>query len=161
MSKVISITLSPLAIISQKIKDYAMLAKLRLSFLVVFSAVIGYLFGVTGFYSITSLFWVALGGLLVTGASNTINQIIEKDIDRLMARTQNRPLPAERMNTLEAILAAGIFQSYIGCVGRSFFIDLCFYLYAVKKSFFRSSICRCNTRCFASDDWVRLRYRQN
>lgn len=85
-----------------------MLAKLRLSFLVVFSAVIGYLFGVTGFYSITSLFWVALGGLLVTGASNTINQIIEKDIDRLMARTQNRPLPAERMNTLEAILAAGI-----------------------------------------------------
>ena len=108
MSKVISITLSPLAIISQKIKDYAMLAKLRLSFLVVFSAVIGYLFGVTGFYSITSLFWVALGGLLVTGASNTINQIIEKDIDRLMARTQNRPLPAERMNTLEAILAAGI-----------------------------------------------------
>ena len=108
MSKAISITLSPSAIIVQKIKDYAMLAKLRLSFLVVFSAVIGYLFGVTGFYSVTSLFWVALGGLLVTGASNTINQIIEKDIDRLMARTQSRPLPAERMNTLEAILAAGV-----------------------------------------------------
>jgi len=85
-----------------------MLAKLRLSFLVVFSAVIGYIFGVTGFYNIVNLFWLALGGVLVTGASNTINQIIERDIDRLMLRTRNRPLPAERMNTLEAILAAGV-----------------------------------------------------
>ena len=108
MSKAVSITLSPVALISQKIKDYAMLAKLRLSFLVVFSAVIGFIFGATGFYNITSLFWLALGGVLVTGASNTINQIIERDIDRLMSRTQNRPLPAERMNTIEAILAAGI-----------------------------------------------------
>jgi protoheme IX farnesyltransferase len=108
MSKAVSIKVSPVAIISQKIKDYAMLAKLRLSFLVVFSAVIGYIFGVTGFYSITSIFWLALGGILVVGASNTINQIIERDIDKLMARTQNRPLPAERMNTLEAILAAGV-----------------------------------------------------
>ena len=45
---------------------------------------------------------------MVVGASNTINQIIERDIDKLMARTQNRPLPAERMNTIEAILAAGV-----------------------------------------------------
>jgi heme o synthase len=108
MSKSISIALSPAALILQKVKDYAMLAKLRLSFLVVFSAVIGYIFGVTGFYNIANLFWLALGGVLVTGASNTINQIIERDIDRLMLRTQNRPLPAERMNTLEAILAAGV-----------------------------------------------------
>ena len=85
-----------------------MLAKLRLSFLVVFSAVIGFIFGATGFYNITSLFWLALGGVLVTGASNTINQIIERDIDKLMSRTQNRPLPTDRMSTLEAILAAGV-----------------------------------------------------
>ena len=54
MSKAISISVSPVAIISQKIKDYAMLAKFRLSFLVVFSAVIGYIFGVTGFYNIAN-----------------------------------------------------------------------------------------------------------
>ena len=107
MSKAVSITLSPVSLISQKIKDYAMLAKLRLSFLVVFSAVIGYIFGATGFYNIANLFWLALGGILVTGASNTINQIIERDIDRLMSRTSNRPLPMERMNVLEAIVAAG------------------------------------------------------
>jgi protoheme IX farnesyltransferase len=108
MSKAIAITLSPAAIISQKIKDYAMLAKLRLSFLVVFSAVIGFIFGAPGYYSVASLLWLALGGILVTGASNTINQIIERDIDKLMTRTLNRPLPAERMGVLEAILAAGV-----------------------------------------------------
>ena len=108
MSKVISITLTPAQLISQKIKDYAMLAKFRLSFLVVFSAVIGYTFGVTGFYNIASIFWLALGGILVTGASNAINQVIERDIDKLMTRTQNRPLPTERMSALEAIVAAGV-----------------------------------------------------
>jgi protoheme IX farnesyltransferase len=108
MARAISITISPTAFIAQKIRDYSVLAKLRLNFLVVFSAVIGYLFGITGFYNISQIFWLALGGLLVTGASNAINQVIEKDIDRLMARTQNRPLPAERMSLTEAIIAAGI-----------------------------------------------------
>lgn len=85
-----------------------MLAKFRLSFLVVFSAVIGYMFAVGGtLYNITHIFILAVGGMLVTGASNAINQIIEKDIDKLMKRTENRPLPMDRMNMLEAILAAG------------------------------------------------------
>jgi protoheme IX farnesyltransferase len=108
MSKAISISVSPFQLIAQKVRDYAMLAKFRLSFLVVFSAVIGYVFGVTGFYNIAHLFWLALGGALITGASNAINQVIEKDIDRLMARTQNRPLPAERMHVTEAIVSAGL-----------------------------------------------------
>lgn len=92
----------------QKLTDYAMLAKLRLNLLVVFSAVIGYLFAVPVYISLANVLLLALGGLLVTGASNAINQIIEKDSDKLMARTQNRPLPAERMHTLEAVLAAGV-----------------------------------------------------
>ncbi len=108
MAKVVSISVNPVAIISQKIKDYAMLAKFRLSFLVVFSAVIGFIFGAPAYYTVASLLWLALGGILVTGASNTINQIIERDIDKLMTRTLNRPLAAERMNVLEAILAAGV-----------------------------------------------------
>jgi heme o synthase len=107
MSRTASISLSTKQLIKQKISDYAMLAKFRLSFLVVFSAVIGYLFAVNGFYNLTHIFILAVGGMLVTGASNAINQIIEKDIDKLMARTQNRPLPTERMNVLEAIIATG------------------------------------------------------
>lgn len=92
----------------QKLTDYAMLAKLRLNLLVVFSAVIGYLFAAPAFISFANILLLALGGLLVTGASNAINQIIEKETDKLMARTKNRPLPAERMHTLEAVLAAGV-----------------------------------------------------
>lgn len=96
-------------LLRQKVADYAMLAKFRLSFLVVFSAVIGYMFAVSGQYNLTAILWLALGGMLVTGASNAINQVIERDIDKLMSRTQNRPLPAERMNVTEAIMAAGVF----------------------------------------------------
>jgi len=108
MAKAVSISVNSSAVLVQKMRDYAALGKFRLSFLVVFSAVIGYLFGVTGFYNITSIFWLALGGMLVTAASNAINQVIEKDIDRLMARTQNRPLPADRMTVIEAIITAGV-----------------------------------------------------
>jgi protoheme IX farnesyltransferase len=107
MSQTASIQLSAIQLIRQKVSDYALLAKFRLSFLVVFSAVIGYLFAVNGMYNITHIFILAIGGMLVTGASNAINQIIERDIDKLMSRTQNRPLPTERMNMLEAIIAAG------------------------------------------------------
>jgi heme o synthase len=108
MAKAISISVNPVALVVQRLKDYAMLGKFRLSFLVVFSAVIGYIFGVTGFYNITSLLWLALGGMLVTGASNAINQVIEKDIDKLMSRTQARPLPGERMSVIEAVVTAGV-----------------------------------------------------
>lgn len=95
-------------IFAQKLGDYAQLMKLRLASLVVFSAVIGFLLGVKGFYSLSSILWLVLGGVLVTGASNAINQIIERDIDKLMTRTQTRPLAAGRMSVLEAMLAAGL-----------------------------------------------------
>jgi protoheme IX farnesyltransferase len=47
---------------------------------------------------------LSLGGFLVTASSNTINQIIEKDIDKLMDRTKNRPLPTGRMKIMQAYL---------------------------------------------------------
>jgi protoheme IX farnesyltransferase len=107
MIKAETIKLSTVQIIKQKMSDYVMLAKFRLSFLVVFSAVIGYLFAGHVAVNLTHVFILAIGGMLVTSASNAINQVIERDIDKLMTRTQNRPLPTERMNILEAIVAAG------------------------------------------------------
>jgi len=112
MANTIQIKRGAAGYLSQKVSDYAMLTKFRLSFLVVFSAVIGFLFA-GGAISVTLVFWLSLGGTLVTGASNAINQIIEKDIDKLMKRTENRPLTTGRMSTLEAILAAGV----LGIVG--------------------------------------------
>jgi len=88
--------------------DYLQLTKFRLSFLVVFSSLIAFL--LAGAENITWLkgILLILGGFMVTGAANTINQLLEKNIDKLMDRTKSRPLPSGRMNILEATLAAGI-----------------------------------------------------
>ncbi|MFN8322930.1 MAG: heme o synthase [Chitinophagales bacterium] len=108
MSRTQAVNISRVSLIRIKISDYAMLAKFRLSFLVVFSAVIGYVFAVGVNYNLTHILFLSLGGMLVTGASNAINQIIERDIDKLMIRTKNRPLPTERMTMPEAVISAGV-----------------------------------------------------
>ncbi len=91
--------------IAAKLKDYHILVKFRLSFIVVFSSGIGYLFA-GGAQS--SFFLFLAGGFLITAASNALNQIIESDTDKLMSRTANRPLATGRMQHTEAIIAAGL-----------------------------------------------------
>ncbi len=95
----------PTALNSSRIQDYIQLTKFRLSSLVVFSAAMGYIIAMGRDFNWLSLFILSLGGFLVTGASNTFNQIIEKDLDKLMVRTANRPIPTNRMTTLEALIA--------------------------------------------------------
>ena len=85
-----------------RIKDIATLMKLRLSFLVVVSAVASFFF-IGGGLNI-DLFYLIAGGFLITGASNGFNQIIERDLDKLMPRTMNRPLPQGRMSVTEALI---------------------------------------------------------
>ncbi|MFN8166147.1 MAG: heme o synthase [Bacteroidia bacterium] len=89
-----------------RVQDYVQLTKFRLSTLVVFSAAMGYVIGMGSSFSWYTLGLLSLGGFLVTGASNAFNQVIEKDLDKLMDRTMNRPLPAGRMSTTEALIAA-------------------------------------------------------
>jgi protoheme IX farnesyltransferase len=89
------------------VKDFLMLTKARLAISVVFSSVAGYLLGATSF-DITICLVLALGGYCLVGASNAYNQIIEKDLDALMTRTQNRPLPAERMSSQVAFWIATV-----------------------------------------------------
>lgn len=84
-----------------------MLFKIGLTNFVVFSSVIGYMVGAEKI-TLMPVLMIALGGYLITGAANAINQIIEKDIDKLMDRTKNRPLPTQRMSIIEAALTAGI-----------------------------------------------------
>jgi len=96
------------SLIVAKLKDYAQLMKFRLSMLVVFSSGIGYLIGLTGSINWQGFIMICIGGMLTSGASNALNQVIEKDFDRLMKRTANRPLPTDRMATIEALLFSGI-----------------------------------------------------
>lgn len=99
----------PLAI--AKVKPYFELIKFRLSFLVAFSCAFGYMLGVQGSINWLNLAMLSLGGLLVSGSSITINQIIEKDYDGVMKRTMDRPLPTHRLQVNEAIIFAFIIGS--------------------------------------------------
>jgi protoheme IX farnesyltransferase len=102
--------------IAGKVKDYMMLIKFSLSFMVVFSAVISYLLAPKIVeYDWLHIILLFIGGLLVTGSANAVNQIVEKDTDAMMLRTSKRPVAAGRMQPAEAwafaiiAVAAGLF----------------------------------------------------
>lgn len=87
------------------IRNFTEITKIRLSVSVVFSSIAGYLLGATviDFYVLLLL---CVGGYCMVGASNVYNQIIERDLDALMDRTKNRPLPAGRMSVSSAFILA-------------------------------------------------------
>lgn len=81
--------------------------------LVVSSSVVGYVIVPELKVEFWPLLLLFLGGLLVTSAANASNEILEVDTDKIMKRTQIRPLPAARMNRTEAI----IFSILTLCIG--------------------------------------------
>lgn len=94
---------SVLSHLSVRLRAYMDLVKFRLSALVTFSAMFGFILGDSGtFFSWEKFFGLMLGGFLVSGASGAANEIWERDIDKLMKRTQNRPLPLQLISLTEA-----------------------------------------------------------
>lgn len=101
--------------------DFSKLIKFRLTFLVVFSASVTFLIGQKAqiyrgdLDGINWLNWLILvvGGFFVTGAANCFNEIIEKDLDKLMTRTKDRPMPAGRMTTGQG-LVLGLIMGMLG-----------------------------------------------
>ncbi|MEO8589938.1 MAG: heme o synthase [Flavobacteriales bacterium] len=92
-----------------KLREVAVLFKLRLASLVVVSAVLGYLMGVPqGSFEWTNLLVLILAGTLLTGASNALNQVLEVREDALMKRTMERPLVRGTLTSTEAVVAAFI-----------------------------------------------------
>lgn len=84
-------------------KAYSELIKFRLSALVTFSAVFGYILGDRGVnFGWAGFVGLVLGGFLISGASGAANEIMERDLDKLMKRTQNRPLPLQTISLQEA-----------------------------------------------------------
>ena len=97
--------------------DFKAITKAGLAISVVFSSIAGFMLGVP---DILSLDWMillklAIGGYCMVGASNAYNQVIEKDLDALMDRTKNRPVPAGRMSLNVALVIASIL-TLIGIV---------------------------------------------
>ena len=94
--------------VASVITDFKEITKIRLSVSVVFSSIAGYLLGAET-VEVYTLVLLAFGGYFMVGASNAYNQIIEKDLDALMNRTKNRPIPAGRMTVNTAFTIAIIF----------------------------------------------------
>ena len=97
--------------------DFREITKARLAVSVVFSSVAGFMLGIDDFQSLNwlVLLKLAIGGYCMVGASNAFNQVIEKDLDALMDRTKDRPVPAGRMSGSSALVLASVL-TVIGIV---------------------------------------------
>ena len=93
--------------------DFKAITKAGLAISVVFSSVAGFMLGVSSFSSLNWLILLklAIGGYCMVGASNAYNQVIEKDLDALMERTKNRPIPAGRMSANVAVVIASVLAA--------------------------------------------------
>ena len=107
-------------------KIFISLTKARLALSVVFSSIAGYFLAVDT-VDFNELILLVIGGYSIVGASNSFNQIIEKDKDVLMDRTKNRPLPAKEITTQNAFWIS-VFLTLIGL--------LCLYFINYKTAFF-------------------------
>ena len=94
--------------------DFKEITKARLAISVVFSSIAGYLLAPVP-PDLFSLLLLAFGGYCMVGASNAYNQVIEKDLDALMNRTKNRPIPSGRMSVQNAMIIA-ITMTLLGIV---------------------------------------------
>ena len=87
-----------------KFRAFVELLKVRLSLLVAFSCAFGYGLATRGNMDWQVLIMLTLGGFLLSGAAVSANQILEKELDALMSRTQYRPLPTARLTVTEATI---------------------------------------------------------
>jgi len=94
------------------VKNFTEITKLRLSVSVVFSSVAGYLLGATK-VDFMILLLLCIGGYCMVGASNVYNQVMERELDTLMDRTKNRPIPAGTMSVAVA-LSIAIILTVVG-----------------------------------------------
>lgn len=119
----------------QSLNDLLQLTKFRLSVSVVISSIAGYFLAVDQ-VNYTTLLLLIIGGYAMVGASNVFNQVFEKELDRLMPRTQLRPLPDQRMHpnkamTIGVILTLiGVFALYAINLKTAFFASLSIFVYA-------------------------------
>lgn len=97
------------SLLLSRLRAYSDLIKFRLSALVTFSAVFGYILGDRGIdFGWSGFIGLVLGGFFISGASGAANEIMERDLDKLMKRTQNRPLPLQLISLNEAYWFTGI-----------------------------------------------------
>jgi heme o synthase len=112
--KAIALEGTPTSDLPGRLTDFYELTKPRMNFLVVITTAVGYYVATqVGNQSLVSwtLVHAILGTTLTAASASVMNQIVERDFDRLMPRTRNRPLAAERLGLGEAWVFAGLLGS--------------------------------------------------
>lgn len=89
------------------IKAYVELLKLRLAVIVGLSGALGYMLATEGKYDVVQILLFSISGLMITGAANATNQVLEVELDQMMNRTGKRPLPSGRLTKRSALYFAG------------------------------------------------------
>lgn len=117
-----------------KFSDYLQLVKVRLTLSVVFSAGVGFVLGVNSSINFFLLTMLLLGGFLITGAANGLNQIFEKDLDKLMTRTGNRPVASGRLSVIEAYTVS-LFLGVLGAFLLNYYFNFLSSLIGVLSLF--------------------------
>lgn len=131
--------------LKQAFADFGLLVKFKLTLLVLFSAVMSYAIVSEGKVQLSAMLLLTFGGFFVTGAANALNQVLERDYDRLMPRTANRPVVTGRMSVSTAVLLAGfmalfgismlsMFNMTAGFLGTLAFISYAFIYTPMKRT---------------------------
>lgn len=105
------------------LSDAGQLVKWRLTLTVVFSAVMSYAIAAQGAAQLLPMLVLGIGGFLVAGAANALNQILERDYDKLMERTADRPVASNRMAVSEGVVIAGLMLLF-GVIALALFNPL-------------------------------------
>ena len=135
MSKVLTKDIKAVAQYN-KLQDYMMLVKFKLTLMVVMSSVLAYVVAAGSGINWIVMSLLFVGGFAVSAAANGINQVLEKEYDAMMVRTMTRPLAAGRMKSSEAVMSSGLMLVFgVICLGLinplTAFIGMCsFVLYA-------------------------------
>lgn len=107
---------------AQKLSAYAELTKPRITFLVALTAAAGFCMGSASGIDYSRLLNMSIGIALLSSGLSALNQYIERDLDRLMRRTQSRPLPTGRLSPAEAVVF-GVFLSVVATAYLAVFIN--------------------------------------
>jgi heme o synthase len=91
-----------------KFKAYVELLKLRLAVIVGLSGALGYMLATSQSYNAGMILLFSISGLMITGAANATNQVLEIELDRMMNRTGKRPLPSGRLTKRNALYFVGV-----------------------------------------------------
>jgi heme o synthase len=106
--------------VASTLRDYFELSKPRIIALLLITTLAAMVMAARGIPSLTLVFWTLLAGALAAGSAGAFNCVYDADIDKIMKRTANRPIPAGRISVRAAIVYAGI----IGAISFAIFFFL-------------------------------------